>query len=63
MNINYINESVISVAVMRGKHTHTHTHIYVDAHTPTHTHTGPIGTGQCVEDVCCVSTTVAAKGE
>lgn len=30
MNINYINESVISVAVMSRKHTHLHTqtHIY-----------------------------------
>lgn len=44
MNINYINESVISVAVMRRKHTHTHTH------------SGPTGRGQCGEDVCCVST-------
>lgn len=45
MNINYINESVISVAVMR-KHTHTHSH----------THSGPSGRGQCVKDVCCLST-------
>lgn len=27
MNINYINESVISVAVMRRKRTHTYTHM------------------------------------
>lgn len=27
MNINYINESVISVAVMRRKHTHTDVHM------------------------------------
>lgn len=42
MNINYINESVISVAVMRRKRTHTRA--------------GPTGRGQRVEDVCCVST-------
>lgn len=42
MNINYINESVISVAVMRRAHTHTHAR--------------PTGRGQRGEDVCCVST-------
>lgn len=37
MNINYINESVISVAVMRRKHTHTHSHIY-SIHTQAYTY-------------------------
>lgn len=46
MNINYINESVISVAVMRRKLTLTHTL----------TCAGPTGRGQFVEDVCCGST-------
>lgn len=30
MNINYINESVISVAVMRRKHTLSNTHTHTD---------------------------------
>ena len=37
MNINYINESVISVAVMRRRHTLSNTHTH--AHARTHTHT------------------------
>lgn len=50
MNINYINESVISVAVMRSMRTLTR------IHTHTHTHEGPAGRGQCGKDVGCVST-------
>lgn len=42
MNINYINESVISVAVMRRKHTHMH-----EANRERTV---------CAEDVCCGST-------
>lgn len=43
MNINYINESVISAAVMRRNHTRIHT-------------CGePAGRGQHREDICCVS--------
>lgn len=44
MNINYINESVISVAVMRRKHTHRCTHAR------------PTERGQCGKDVCRAST-------
>lgn len=46
MNINYINESVISVAVMRRKHTHMREANRERA--------------VCAEDVCCGSTKQAS---
>lgn len=55
MNINYINESVISVAVMRRNHTHT-LRVYTHTHKHTRTHAEPTGRVQRGEDVCCVST-------
>lgn len=58
MNINYINESIISVAVMRRIHTRTH----LCTHTRTHKHMHmPSQRGEDTEeeDVCYVSTNLS----
>lgn len=50
MNINYINESIISVAVMRRIHTRTHKHMHMPSQR---------GEDTEEEDVCYVSTNLS----
>lgn len=57
MNINYINESIISVAVMR--RIHTRTHLCTHTHTQTHAYASQRGEDTEEEDVCYVSTNLS----